>query len=565
MNWDLDGHVNSYREIQKMNKIVLLITMIALASGLCIAQQTSAFNYQGKLGDTGSPANGTYQFQFKLFDASSGGGQLGTTQSASAVVTNGIFTTQLDFGSAVFIIGHGIGERWLEISVRPGSTGAYTTLTPRRQINSVPLAVGSLSADDAVHLGGLSAGNYVQTTDPRLFDARTPTAGSVDYIHNQQPLKVFQPGNFAIDGIGFADILSAVTEFDIQSTRVLGLGASSDDLFVGTGAGLGTTGSNNTLVGNFAGRFTSSGNYNSFFGDHAGITNDTGSANTLIGEEADVTASNLSNATAIGWRSNVSQSNSLVLGGFDTAGLIPFNTRVGIGTSAPSFSLHVIDPSNTGLRVQTNTAGGTVASFGGKGSFQIDAPGIVGGRFIITESGNVGINTNNPLNKLDVAGIVAVGSLGSAGSTTLCRNASNQISTCSSSLRYKTNIKPFGNGLNIIDRLKPITFSWKDGGMKDVGFGAEDVARISPLLVTYNQKGEVEGVKYDRLSVLFVNAFKEQQLQLDRKNAEIRKLLYENAALNERVSRIERMLKVSKTATPKRPVIKRSRLRRVNR
>src|ERR1043166_4783628 len=282
-----------------MKKIVFMIAMIILIpAGLCVAQQTSAFNYQGKLGDTGSPANGNYQFEFKLFDAAAGDVQIGTTQSASAVVTNGIFTTQLDFGSAAFIIGHGSAERWLEISVRPGTTGTYTTLTPRRQINSVPLAVGSLSADDAAHLGGVSAVNYVQTTDPRLFDARTPTAGSVDYIHNQQPLKVFQPGNFAIDGIGFADILSAVTEFDIQSTRVLGLGASSDDLFVGTGAGLGTTGSNNTLVGNFAGRFTSSGNYNSFFGDHAGITNDTGSANTLIGEEADVTASNLSNGRA---------------------------------------------------------------------------------------------------------------------------------------------------------------------------------------------------------------------------------------------------------------------------
>lgn len=43
--------------------------------------------------------------------------------------------------------------------------------------------------------------------------------------------------------------------------------------------------------------------------------------------------------------------------------LIANNGNVGIGTS-PGSKFHVLDSSNTGLRVQTNTAGGTVASFG---------------------------------------------------------------------------------------------------------------------------------------------------------------------------------------------------------
>src|SRR5262249_5098382 len=53
-----------------------------------------------------------------------------------------------------------------------------------------------------------------------------------------------------------------------------------------------------------------------------------------------------------------------------------------------------------------------------------------------------------------------------------------------------------------------------EGRTLDVGFGAEAVAEIEPLLITRNDKGEVEGVKYDRLSVVFVNAFKEQQAKL---------------------------------------------------
>jgi len=41
------------------------------------------------------------------------------------------------------------------------------------------------------------------------------------------------------------------------------------------------------------------------------------------------------------------------------------------------------------------------------------------------------------------------------------------------------------------------------------------VEKIEPLLVTHNDKGEVEGVKYDRLSVVLINAVKEQQSQIE--------------------------------------------------
>jgi hypothetical protein len=70
--------------------------------------------------------------------------------------------------------------------------------------------------------------------------------------------------------------------------------------------------------------------------------------------------------------------------------------------------------------------------------------------------------------------------------------------------------------LRFIEGLHPINYQWKADNLPDVGFGAEDVAKINPLFITYNDKGEVEGVKYDRLSVVFVNAIKEQQEQLQR-------------------------------------------------
>jgi hypothetical protein len=111
-------------------------------------------------------------------------------------------------------------------------------------------------------------------------------------------------------------------------------------------------------------------------------------------------------------------------------------------------------------------------------------------------------------------GYLGLDRLGTGGNTTMCRNASNQFATCGSSLRYKMDLQPYGGGLDVVNRLQPLAYRWKSDHSLDVGFGAEMVAEIEPLLVTRNEQGEVEGVKYDHLSVVFVNAFKQQQTQL---------------------------------------------------
>ena len=51
--------------------------------------------------------------------------------------------------------------------------------------------------------------------------------------------------------------------------------------------------------------------------------------------------------------------------------------------------------------------------------------------------------------------------------------------------------------------------------MKDLGLGAEDVAAVDENLIIRNEKGEVEGVKYDRIGVVLINAVKEQQAQIE--------------------------------------------------
>ena len=100
----------------------------------------TAFTYQGRLVDAGSPADGPYDLQFVLLDAPSGGSQVGPVVTRDdVVVTSGLFVVSLDFGP-VF----GGSKRWLEVRVRPGaSTGAYTPLSPLQEVAPAPNAVFS--------------------------------------------------------------------------------------------------------------------------------------------------------------------------------------------------------------------------------------------------------------------------------------------------------------------------------------------------------------------------------------------------------------------------------------
>ncbi|MHC4643535.1 MAG: LamG domain-containing protein, partial [Planctomycetota bacterium] len=75
----------------------------------------TAYTYQGRLLDGNNPADGTYDFEFKLYSDPGIGLQEGITVEVNDLdVIDGYFTAELDFGSDVF---SGDG-RWLDISVR---------------------------------------------------------------------------------------------------------------------------------------------------------------------------------------------------------------------------------------------------------------------------------------------------------------------------------------------------------------------------------------------------------------------------------------------------------------
>ena len=132
----------------------------------------TAFTYQGRL-DTGSgPANGQYEFEFRLFDALSGETPVVTNPvfvAATRSVTNGLFSVELDFGNGVGVFDG--NARWLEVKAKIAGGGVFATLAPRQELKPVPYAlhvpwagisgkpVGFADNADNDVLGGLSCAN----------------------------------------------------------------------------------------------------------------------------------------------------------------------------------------------------------------------------------------------------------------------------------------------------------------------------------------------------------------------------------------------------------------------
>ena len=106
---------------------------------------TSVFTYQGRLTDGGLPANGNYNLQFTLFDASAGGTQIGEAIAVENLpVTLGQFQVELNFGTNVFLG----ADRWMEIAVCPAESDAeYAILNPRQRICPVPYAMFALDGN----------------------------------------------------------------------------------------------------------------------------------------------------------------------------------------------------------------------------------------------------------------------------------------------------------------------------------------------------------------------------------------------------------------------------------
>jgi hypothetical protein len=137
-------------------RLLMLAWLASFASDIVASPAGTAFTYQGRLNSAGQPANGYFDLKFTLYNAASGGGQVGSPViSAPVAVTNGSFSVLLEFG-AVF---NG-DARWVEIGVRTnGSLSPYVILSPRQPLTPTPYAVYAPNAGAAATAATASTAN----------------------------------------------------------------------------------------------------------------------------------------------------------------------------------------------------------------------------------------------------------------------------------------------------------------------------------------------------------------------------------------------------------------------
>jgi hypothetical protein len=602
-----------------------------------LASPGTAFTYQGQLRNGAGVVNSTCDLEFGLWDALTLGTQVGVTQTKSAItVTNGLFSTPLDFGASAIN-----GEaRSLAMTVRcPAGAGSYSPLTPRQPLTPAPLALAlpglytQLNATSPNIIGGYS-GN---TVAPGVSGATIAGGGGLYNLNRVNAARATIGGGWGNTAGGDGGTISggAGNSIPITGTQAVigggggntasnwgatvagGSGNISSAFYASVSGGYQNTSSYNYAsigggIGNTASGWAAtvaggSGNTSSAYYAtvSGGANNKASNENTSVGGGIGNTASGWSATVGGGTANTASDIFGTVAGGNgNTAG--GADATISGGASNIASSAYATVPGGylnaalgpfslaAGNRAKANHAGAFVWG----DSTTADIASSADNQFIVRASGGVGINTNSTTgNGLTVNGQIIAGgvgvnpgstesfvsrgalsgislddransslrwviypqngalrffngadrvaiesdgsltltALGAAGGSPLCRNPSGQIAYCSSSLRYKNNVAALNMGLGTLAQLRPVTFDWKETGQPDLGFVAEEVDQVAPLLTTRNADGQIEGVKYDRISAVLVKAVQEQQQQ-------IAALTAENAALDEKTSHLEARL-----------------------
>jgi hypothetical protein len=270
--------------------LALLITISAqLSTGFA---QGTAFTYQGRLNDGANPANGSYDFRFVLFPTNNAGLAASTVLTNTAVpVTNGLFTTTLDFGAGIF----SGASYWLDISVRTNGSAAFMNLSPRQPLTPTPYASFANTASNVT-------GVIPPASLPAVLNTLSQPGGNNFFAGN----RAGNPDVTGGDNAAFGNIALSSDTTGAENTAagveaLLSNTTGNNNTASGYGALFSNTeGDDNTADGYEALFVNTTGHENTANGANALLNNTTGNDNTASGYQALVFNSTGSDNTASG-------------------------------------------------------------------------------------------------------------------------------------------------------------------------------------------------------------------------------------------------------------------------
>jgi hypothetical protein len=162
------------------------------------------------------------------------------------------------------------------------------------------------------------------------------------------------------------------------------------------------------------------------------------------------------------------------------------------------------------------------------GSNNID----IGNAGVADESFVIRIGTKGTHKAAVIAGIDSSKVTGSAVYVT----TTGRLGVLASSERFKTSIAPIGDSTEKLQQLRPVSFHLKAEPKGEVQYGliAEEVAKVYPELVIRNERGRIDGVRYDELAPMLLN-------EIQRQAAEIRDLKEQQKTVGEMQKQLAQM------------------------
>jgi len=480
---------------QKFFMTVLCTIAILMFSVSINAQIPQLINFQGMLTDAaGTPISGNRTVEFRIYDSALGGA-LNWSETQTVTIDQGLFSVLLGSVTSIPLSLFNGGDRYITMKV-----DTDPEMTPRKRLVSVGYAFYAYDGDK---VDGYDASAFV-----RSIDGVTPDAGDVDLVAGANVTITPNPGNHEI------------------TIAASGGGPVDDGDWTISGDNIYSSVSGNVGIGmtNPGEKLQVAGTIHCTYGAIKfpdGTAQFTAAYNTSGGIDGSGTAfyiPKFTGATTLG-NSSIYQS----------------GTSIGIGTTSPGAKLQVQYDGTHFIQSHVSSTSAYTTYRNGSHAWDIGPDGYSGNWYFIKANGTniIGVHTSGIIN-LYGDPVYLRESYDNAISSPyrdLYITSIGEVGYISSSIRYKENIRSIEPYAEKIYRLNPVAFDYKatDGPDNEFGLIAEEVQKVFPELVSFDDEGNPETVTYSKLVPLLLN--------------EMIKLKKQNDVLQEKVGYLEQTLR----------------------
>ena len=313
--------------------------------------------------------------------------------------------------------------------------------------------------------------------------------------------------------------------------------ASNNSSFGYDSLGVNSTGSQNSAFGALTLDANTLGNNNSAFGYASLSANATGLQNSAFGTFALDGNTTASDNSAFGYGSLGANSTGHQNSAFGSLAL-DANTTEHFNSAFGSAALGSLTSGDTNIAVGRNA--GIFLQTGSNNIY-------IGNAGLTAESGKIRIGLSAHTETF----IEGIDGNTATGGVAVLINSSNELHTLVSSARFKQDVHEMGPSSEVLMHLRPVTFRYRanlvgEGGGREYGLIAEEVAEVAPELVALDAEGQPYSVRYHVLPAMLLNEVQKQQrtieaqkARIESQTAQLAQQQQRMAALTARVERLE--------------------------